>query len=432
MDTKVKETELHEHELEVTLAYDEIKNELDQAYRKESKTIQIPGFRKGKAPRHMIKKLYGEAIEYKASEEIANKKFWDVVEEKELKPISTPQLTDLDFVPGEKLAFSVKYEVKPVFDPKDYKGIEIEKPIFKTTDEMVDREVDGLIKSKAAFEEAEKVEDKTFKITVILQGLDENGEPIENNRSENMAIDLSQEGVSEEIVEKSMGKKAGDKFEFTFIDEHKHGDETHKQEFRYEAEITKVEKLVLPEITEELVEEISSKKAKTIEEFKAQIRENIEKYNESQSENIFSNTMLGKVVENNEFTVPQGYVQVLLDRMVQQEMEYAERQKQKVEESYLREQLKTRAEFSARWQIVMENIARVEELTVEDADIEKIAEKEAEKTGLPVDKLVNFYKESGRKDALLEEKVIEFLKANVKVKEIDPEDKIKEKKGKKK
>ncbi|MDA3861388.1 MAG: trigger factor family protein, partial [Melioribacteraceae bacterium] len=81
MEKKVNEIAKTEHELVVTLTYDEIKPEIEDAYFKERKKISIDGFRQGKAPLHIIKKLYGESIEYQAAESISNKKFWDIVED---------------------------------------------------------------------------------------------------------------------------------------------------------------------------------------------------------------------------------------------------------------------------------------------------------------------------------------------------------------
>ena len=105
METKINVLNSNEHELEVNLGYDEIQPEIDLAYKKEGKSIEMRGFRKGKVPIAMIKKVYGEAIEYRASEDIANKKFWEIVHEQNLKPISTPKMTDINFERGVKLFF---------------------------------------------------------------------------------------------------------------------------------------------------------------------------------------------------------------------------------------------------------------------------------------------------------------------------------------
>ncbi len=430
MDSKVNVLGSFEHEVEVTLLYDEIKNDIDEAYKKERKNIELPGFRKGKVPMQMLKKVYGEAIEYKASESIAQKKFWDVVDELKLNPISMPQLTDIDFQIGEKLFFKVKYEVKPAVEVKDYKGIEVEKLIFKVKEEDVEREVTNLLKSHSTFEEVEIVENEKFRITVDINRLDENGLPIVGQGQHDMLIDLSESNINPAIYESVKNKKIGDEFKFEFIDEHYHGEELHREELKYSGTIKKVEKILLPEVTEELISKISRSKAKTLDEFKQQIRENYSSYYQTQADNIVTNSLLNKVVEKNDFPVPPGYVETILNNLVESEKENAKRYKTpNFDETGVREYLKPRAEWTAKWQIIMEALAKKENLKVEDADLEKLAEEEASKTGISKEKLIKFYQDSNRSIGLLEEKVISFLKENAKIKEIDAEQRAKEKKG---
>ena len=431
MEVKVNEIAKHEHEVEVTLNYDEIKPEIDAAYKKEQKKIAIDGFRKGKAPIYLIKKLYGDSIEYQASETISNKKFWDVVESENLKPISTPQLIDINFEPNEKLSFKVRYEVKPELDLKDYKGLEIEKPIFKVRDEDIENEVNKILKAHATFEEAEKVEDSNYRITVNLQRIKEDGTEFEGSRSENIVIDLSEPNVNEEIKTNAIGKGVGDTFKFTFVDEHQHGEETHREEYIYNTEIQKIEKIVFPEADEELVKKISNNQAITLDEFKKQIRENYEKYYESQSEQIFQSALLNQVVKNNEFEVPKGYVAALLDNLVAMEKDNAKQYNKPVpDDETLRKELAQRAEWNAKWQIVLENIARAENIEVTDEELEKLAEEESEKTGISTKKLLKYYKDTNKKETLLEDKVIKFLIENTKIKEVDPEKEAKKEKKK--
>ena len=433
METKVNVLSNTEHELEVTLEYDEIKDEINEAYKKERKNISMPGFRKGKVPIPMLKKVYGEAIEYKASEDIANKKFWDIVKEQDLKPISAPQMTKLDFTMNSPLKFSVKYEVKPVLDLKGYTGLEIEKPIFKVHDEDIEAEVKNLLKSKATYKVADVIEDNNFRITVDLQRIDKDGKEVEGSKSDNMVIDLSDPKVNIDIVNNSKDKKVGDSFTFTFVDEHMHGDKPHKEEYIYKATIKKIEKIVIPEPTEKYISEISGKKAKSIDELKKITRENYEKYYTDQSEKIFSNNLLEEIVKNNDFEPSKSYVDIILKRLVDAEKRNAQQYNiPNIDENVLRQNLLPKAEWNAKWQIIMENIAEKEKLTVEDADLEALAKEEAEKIGISAEKLVKYYKDSGRAEALLEEKVLKFLKEKNKIVEVDPEKKEKEEKEDKK
>lgn len=430
METKVNVIKNSEHEIDVKLTYDEIKDEINAAYLKERKNIHMDGFRKGKVPIHMLKKMYGEAIEYKASEDIAQKKFWEVVEKENLNPISTPKLTDLDFKMNEGLSFKIQYEVIPELELKDYTKQTIEKPVFKIKEEDIEKDVEYLRKTNATFEEADKVESSKYKIQVNLEKLDDDDQVVEGTKSEGMMIDLSDEKINVQIVENAQGKKVGDIFKFTFVDEHSHGDHVHKTEYRYQAEITKIEKMILPETDEEFIKKISNDKAANLEEFKQIMRDDYKKYFDDQSENLFTNSLLDTVVKNNGIEAPEGYKEVLLDRYVEYERENAKQNKKYFDENKVREDLKPRAEWGAKWKIFLDNFLRIEKIEVTDEDLEKLAAEEAEKTGISVDKLVKYYKDSGRKESMVEEKVIEFLKENNKVKEVDPEkmEKTKDKK----
>lgn len=433
METKVKNLSESEQEVEISLEYNEIQKEIDEAYMKERKSISLPGFRKGKVPLSMLKKMFADAIEYKASEEIANKKFWEVVDKENLEPISTPQLSDIDFEIGSKLNFKVKYEIKPKLELKDYKGLEIEKPVFKVRDEDIETELNSILKTHSTYEEAEKVEDEHYRITVDLQRVDEKKNPIEGSKSENVTIDLDDPKVNPQISQNAMGKKVGDTFEFNFIDEHKHGDEIHKEEYFYTAEIKKIEKIVPPEINEDFVSKISNKQAKTLEEFKAQIRKNYEDYFTKQSEDIYLNSLLGKIVENNDFKVPKGYVELLEKRMLENERQNAQTYNVKdFNEQKVLEQIKPKAEWNAKWQVILTNIAEAENLKVTDEELKELAKKESEKTGISEDKLFKYYKDSHQAEAMLEQKVIDFLKENNKAVEVDPQEKEKQSENKNK
>ncbi|MCB9218818.1 MAG: trigger factor [Ignavibacteriales bacterium] len=432
METKVNVLSDTEHEIEVKLEYNEIKEEIDAAYAKERKTISMPGFRKGKVPMSMLKKMYGEAIEYKASEDIANKKFWDVVKEQNLKPLSMPQMTDLNFEMNNSLSFKVKYEVKPTLNLKDYTGLEIEKPIFKVKDEDIAAEVNNMLKSKATFELADEVLDNNYKITVDLKRLDKDGKEMEGGKSENIAIDLSETKVNENIVKNAQNKKNGEEFEFSFTDRHMHGDHEHVEDYHYVAVVKKIEKIVLPEPTEELIEQLSSKKAKTLEELTNFTKSNYENYYNDQSQRIYENSLLSKIVENNDFEPSKHYVETILNRLVETEKQNAKQYKQPVpNDNVLKENLRGRAEWNAKFQIILENIAEKENISVTDEDLVKLANAEAEKVGIPVEKLIKYYKDSNRQESMIEEKVINFLKENNKAKEVDPEVKAKEAKEKK-
>lgn len=425
MQTKVNVISESENELEVTLDYKEIDKDMQLAFKEESAKVEIDGFRKGKAPVSLIKKLYGEAIEYKASEKIANKKFWEAVDEGKIKPISSPRMVDLDYQNGVKLSFKVRFEVKPKLALKDYTGQEVEKPVFKANDEEIDREIKQLQFSRGTFEPAETVESDQFQIKIKLVKLDKDGNPDPETKTQEFSVDLFNEGVNKEIVEKSQGKKAGDKFTFSFHD-HRHVQENGEEkvvheDFHYEVEILEVKKMTLPELDEEFIKAVSGNKFTNAEDFKGSLKANYQMYYDSQSENITLNALLGKIVTNNDFTPPPGYVNFLLNNLVEGEKKKAERDKVKgFNPATAREQLQREAEWSAKWQIVMENIAAAENIRVSEEELKEAAQKEADETGISVEKILKYYENINKSDILLEDKVIKFLKEKNTFKEFDP------------
>ncbi len=431
MEVKVNDIENAQQEVEISLAYNEITDEISDAYYEERKKISLPGFRKGKVPIQMLKKLYRDAIEYQASEKIATKKFWEVVNRENLKPINTPQLTDINFEIDSKLNFKVKYEITPKLELKNYKNLEIEKPVFKIKDDEIDKEIDYLSKPYIKYEPADVVESNQYRITAALQRMDNDGVAMIGTRNENILIELNDEKVNPQIALNVKDKKVGDKFNFEFVDEHYHGEEKHREEYKYEGEITKIEKIVYPELNEEIIKKISGDKFSTIDELRANIRNNIEEYYKKQSDEIFVNSLLGTVVKNNDFEPPKGYVETIHKRLVELEKENAKKYGQKsFDEKAVSEYLQPRAVWNAKWQIILENLSEKENIKVEDSELEDIAKKESESTGISIEKLVKFYKDTNRQNVLLENKVIDFLKENTTIKEVDADKKMKEQKEK--
>ena len=166
-----------------------------------------------------MKRKFGDALEYEASEKVANTHFWIIAVEKSLKPIGQPTITDLKFQPGEDLQFKVKYEIVPEIDAKDYTDQEIEIPEFVVKESEVENEITNIIRSNRTFEEIEVVGyDNNYLLDVQLYRLNKNAEP-ENDKGEKIEIDLTNEGVNKEILDNSRGKKPGETFTFGFDDE---------------------------------------------------------------------------------------------------------------------------------------------------------------------------------------------------------------------
>ena len=420
-----------EKEVEIKLQYDEIKTEIEAEVKKQTKKIQLPGFRKGKAPVSMLKKMYGDAFEYEASEKIANSFFWKVAEEKNFKPIGQPSMTDLKFEPQKELSFKVKFEVVPDLSVKNYKGLVFDVPDLVAGEDEIDKEIDYILKSNKTLENADLIEDKNFSIDSEVVLIERNGEIQENSKPEKMQIDLTAEGIAREIVDNSLNKKVGDSFEFTFKDEHTHKsedgkEEIHKEEYKYSVRINGIKKIVLPELNEELIKKVTKDKVNTVELLRDEIKKDIQGYYDQQTEEMIRVKFVSEILKNNEFDPPKTLVNNILDEYVKAEEEKAKKSKYPFNKEETRNRLQKSAESEVKWYLLKNEIQKIENIKVSDTDFTELAEKESQKTGLPVDKLINYYKTSNQSERMTDQKLFEFLKQNSTLNKVHP-DKIKAK-----
>jgi trigger factor len=426
LELKLNDVNTSEKEVEVTYTYDEIKDDLEKEVKKRAKNIQIPGFRKGKAPLQYIKKIYGDALEYEASEKVANTKFWEIAKEKELNPIDTPVITDIKYEPKSDFFFKIRFEIMPVIDARDYKDLEIELPRMDIRDEDIDHEIKHILNSYRELKDTDSVGDGGQDIiTVDLVRLDENNNEIEGTFTEKLQIDLSNEKVQPEIVENSKGKKTGETFTFTFQDERtvknlKEEEEKVVEKFIYRAEINEIKKIELPELTEEFLKKHFGEKVTSEQELREEIRTNLQNYLDKQVEDLHRSKLIENILEKNPFEPPHSMVHRYLDQILKIEEDRAKQQKKPFDRHEMSHKLHSVAEFELKWHMLKENIKEKENILVSEGELQETAQKEAERTGITVDKLLNYYNSSGFKNNLADQKLFDFLKNNNSVKFVEP------------
>ncbi len=431
MEFNVVDLSSSEKEVEIKLQYDEIKKEIEEEVKKQAKKIQIPGFRKGKAPLSMLKKMYGDAFEYEASEKVANSFFWKIADEKQLKPIGQPTMTDLNFEPEKDLSFKVKFEIIPTLNVKNYKNLTFEIPDLIVNENEIQKEIDYILKANKKLEDAEEIIDEKFVIDAEVQLLEKNGEKIPDTKPEKMQIDLTADGISKEIVKNSRNKKVGESFNFVFKDEHthKHDDgteEVHKEEYNYDVKILGLKKIIYPELNEELIKKVTRDKVSTEADLREEIKKDIQSYYDNQTEEMIRIKLISEILKNNDFVPPRSLVNNILNEYVKNEEEQAKKSKYPFNKEEARNRLEKSAENEVKWYLIKNEIQKAENISLTDQDLNELAESESVKTGLPVDKLINYYKSSNQGERILDKKLFDFLKSNNTIVKIDA-DKLKSK-----
>ncbi len=408
-------------EIEITATAEELVPHIEKAYERYRPTAEIRGFRKGKAPMNMVKKLYGVAIEYESLDTIATELYRKAVEEKNLKPVGDPTIVDMDYKRGESFRFKIKYDIFPEITVHTYKGLKIEKPVHIVTEAELEEEVLRLRRINSTRREAEKAEDEEFVVTADVQDLDEAGIPIIGQKQTGARLYLAQEELVKEIKDVLIGATIGSEHQVKYSTQH----DDHAHNHHTLLLVKKIEKVELPEFNDEFVRKITKEKIVTGAEFMQKLREDIESYWKERSDNKVMDAIANEIVKAHEFEVPESIVKGFQDSFVEDLKNRQPNKKLPLDfnEEEFRKHNRDYAVWHARWQLIRERMIEQEQLTVTDSDYEEIAEMETKKIGIEKERLVAYYKESkSGADRILSKKLNELLLANAKITVKETED----------
>jgi len=405
-------------EVEIQASPEELKPHFEKAYLEYRPKIEIKGFRKGKAPLDLIKKLYGDLIEHEYLDKIASELYRQAVQENDLQPIGEPLLVDLDYRRGEHLRFKIKYDVRPSIQLKKYKGLKVEAVVHKPTEEELENEILRLRKINSTLEEASKAEDDEYVVSVDMQELDDSGLPIIGKKSENVRFYLADSQLEQPFKDALRGTQRGNVHQIKF--DHQHGDHSHKVNVR--VTVTKVEKLRLPELNDEFVKKVTKEKIGTVEEFRKSLREDIENYWKEKNRRSKINAVTAEIIRIHEFEVPESLIRSVLDGLLEEiKHQYPNKQLPTdfdIEKFY--QENRAYAIYQSKWALLRKEIIRAEQLEVDEATLVELAEREAPKIGIDKERLITYYKSSDQiKDRLVGDKLIELLLTSSTIKEID-------------
>lgn len=415
LNFELNETENSKKELTVELSYDELKPYFEKALEKFRKDANIPGFRKGKAPMTMIKKLYSEGIEYSSLEDIVNEIFVKYLAENKIDILGSGAISDIDYKPKENLKFKVQFETPPEVKIENYKNLDLKKTKYVIDDSLVDDELE-YHKFRNATNEIDGVaSDDNYIITVDLQNLDEAGNILIGQSSKDMKIFLGNPGIHPEFKEAFKGIKEG---EVKVIDSL--NSEGGPKKVRITC--TKVEKIIYPEMNEEFFKKITRKEVKTEEEFRAAIKEELQKIYAGISKRKLHEEVINELIKLAEINVPEKYTDTILNGMI---TDYKNQlPKRQLPKDFNAEEFKKEkrvdAILIAKWYLIREKLIELEKIEVNDADYEKAAEESPSRHNIPLDKLIQAYKENDDvKLKILNDKVIDFIISNSNVSEME-------------
>ncbi|MBS1552488.1 MAG: trigger factor [Bacteroidetes bacterium] len=415
MEIKQNDIDKSKRSIEAELSYEELTPHFDRAAVEYKKKAMIPGFRKGKAPLNMIKKLYGNGLEYNALEDIANDVFYKYISDNNVQILGKGAITDMDYKPKEKLNFKIEFEVMPEIKIDKFKGLELRKVKYEIDNSLVEDEIQYHKFRNATHETDGIASDNDYIITVDLQNLDESGNILIGQSQKDLRIYLGNEEIYPEFKEGFKGIKEGE----VRIINSKNAEGGPK---KVQVTCTKVEKIIYPEMNEEFFKKVTGKDGlKTTEEFKAEIKGELEKIYDGISERKLRADTISEMIKENEVEAPDIYVNFILNSMVDDlKHQYPKHELPKdFNAEEFKKEKKVDAIIQAKWFLIREKLIETEKITVSEEDYKKIAEENSAKYNIPEDKLIESYKDNEDvKMKIMNDKVLDLIIENAKINEV--------------
>ena len=416
--------------IEFTVSSESFKEAVNKAYLKMRNSVAVQGFRKGKAPKHIIERMYGKTIFYDEAIEIAlSEKYPEVVAELKLKPIDRPQIDFDEIEEGKDIVFKADIETAPEIELKQYKGIEIGKVAYNVTDEDVDNEI-------------KKIQDKNSRIIEVTDRAVKDGDTLtidyagftgdvqfEGGTAQNQTLVIGSKSFIPGFEDQLIGKNIGEECEInvTFPEEY-HSEELKGKDATFKVTIHEIKEKELAELDDEFAKDVSE--FDTLEELKADYRKKLEEEANEKEKVENSDKVLQKIIEENEFEVPEV--------MITRELEYQARRYEnqfrsqgftgKEAEGLLenlvnqfKQNYREQALVNVKSDLVMEAIIKAENISVTEEDVNNELQKLAKAYFIEEDKFEGFKENmlSSSKEAIEENiqkvKALDFILDNAKL-----------------
>lgn len=411
--------ETNKHELVVEVDGKTFTDAVNSVYRKEVKKISIPGFRKGKAPKAIIEKMYGEGVFYDdAIENIYPTALADAVEEAKLDVVAVDNVS-VEEVGKDGLTFKAVVVVKPEVEISDYEGIQVTPKSTEVTEELVNEEID---KQRDKNSRLVTVEDRPAQdgdITVIdFEGFVD-GEPFEGGKAENFNLTLGSGQFIPGFEEQIVGKNTGDEFtiKVTFPEDYQ-VDELAGKESEFKIKLHEIKAKELPELDNDFVMDVSDKE--TVEEYKAQVADELAEKLQKESDADVENQLIAKLCELLKGEIPEAmYDNKVNDMMREFDMRLRSQgldmntylQYMGMDAEAIKNSYKPEAEKRVKLRLALEKIAQQQGFTdVSDEDLEAEYSRLADTYKMDIDKVKAAIPADELKKDIAVEKAMDFVK----------------------
>lgn len=411
--------ETNKYELEIEISAEDFEAAIEKAYLKARKNIAMPGFRKGKAPRKLIEKEYGEQVFF---EDAVNLLYAPVVngavEESGLELVTRPEVEVTEISKENGVKLKATCITKPEVEVKDYKGIEVEKVVNPVTDEDINKQLDALREKNVT---VETVDDRAAEngddVVIDFEGFKDDV-AFEGGKAEDFTLSLGSGQFIPGFEDQIVGHNAGEDFDInvTFPEEYQ-VKELAGAPAVFKIKLKSISKKVMPELDDDMVKD--STEFDTVDEYKADIKKKLEEANEKHADSEVEAKIFDKVIENMTAEIPQVMFDNRVNEMISEleqrlapqgisldlYMQYTGQTMDTVKKAYAEQ-----AEKQVKLRLALEKIAKLENIEVTEDELKAEFDKLAEAYKLDVDQIKQFIHDDDLKKDIAVGKAVDLIK----------------------
>ena len=406
MSLQVEKLEKNMAKLTIEVPASDLEKALQSAYKKQKNKISLPGFRKGKVPRQMIEKMYGAEIFFDdAANEIIPKAYADAYDECELEIVSRPEINIVQIEKGKPFIFTAEVATKPEVTLGEYKGLEVDKVSTRVTQKEVEAKIE---------EEAEKnartvtVEDRAVQdgdeVILDFEGFVD-GEAFEGGKGENYPLTIGSGSFIPGFEEQLVGAEAEKEVEVkvTFPEDY-HAEELKGKEAVFKCTVHEIKAKELPEIDDEFAAEVSE--FDTLDEYKADVKAKIKEQKATDGKRKQEDQAVEQAIKNASYEIPDAMVDTQISQMANDFAQRIQSQGLTMEQYYqftgmteekMNEEFKPQAVKRIETRLVLEAIAKAENIEISDEKLDEEIAKMAEAYKMEADKLKEFMGDAEKK-----------------------------------
>lgn len=411
--------ETNKYELEIEISAEDFEAAIEKAYLKARKNIAMPGFRKGKAPRKLIEKEYGEQVFF---EDAVNLLYAPVVngavEESGLELVTRPEVEVTEISKENGVKLKATCITKPEVEVKDYKGIEVEKVVNPVTDEDINKQLDALREKNVT---VETVDDRAAEngddVVIDFEGFKDDV-AFEGGKAEDFTLSLGSGQFIPGFEDQIVGHNAGEDFDInvTFPEEYQ-VKELAGAPAVFKIKLKSISKKVMPELDDDMVKD--STEFDTVDEYKADVKKKLEEANEKHADSEVEAKIFDKVIENMTAEIPQVMFDNRVNEMISElqqrlapqgisldlYMQYTGQTIDTVKKAYAEQ-----AEKQVKLRLALEKIAKLENIEVTEDELKAEFDKLAEAYKLDVDQIKQFIHDDDLKKDIAVGKAVDLIK----------------------